>query len=256
MEQGRRRRQLDDPADIHDGDAMAHVLDDRKVVRNEQVGETEAFLKFEQQIDDLRLHRYIECGDRLVGNDQRRIERQCARNADPLALAARKRMREAVHISDRQLDEVEQGLAELEVAAASWRTLFPMMTLAQVYLHDARADRALAMVDEQLARVERTGARLAAPELHRLRGEAIRGRDPSAAAQAEACFRRAIEIARGRSVKWSELRSTVSLARQLRDTNRRDEARAMLAEIYNWFTEGFDTADLKDAKALLDELAT
>ena len=54
--------------------------------------------------------------------------------------------------------------------------------------------------------------------------------------------------------KGWELRATTSLARLLRDTNRRDEARATLAEIYNWFTEGFDTADLKDAKALLDEL--
>ena len=57
-----------------------------------------------------------------------------------------------------------------------------------------------------------------------------------------------------RSAKSLELRATSSLARLLRDTDRRDEARAMLAEIYNWFTEGFDTADLKDAKALLDEL--
>jgi predicted ATPase len=54
---------------------------------------------------------------------------------------------------------------------------------------------------------------------------------------------------------WWELRTTVSLTRLLRDTNRRDDARAMLTEIYNWFTEGFDTADLKDARALLDELA-
>jgi predicted ATPase len=56
-------------------------------------------------------------------------------------------------------------------------------------------------------------------------------------------------------VKWAELRSTVSLARLLRNTNRRDEARAMLAEIYNWFSEGFDTADLKDARVLLEELS-
>jgi predicted ATPase len=70
----------------------------------------------------------------------------------------------------------------------------------------------------------------------------------------EECFRRAIEIARGQSAKWWELRATVSLARLLRDTARRSEARAMLADIYNWFIEGFDTADLKDAKALLDEL--
>jgi predicted ATPase len=58
------------------------------------------------------------------------------------------------------------------------------------------------------------------------------------------------------SAKAWELRATMSLARLLRDNNRRDEVRAMLAEIYDWFTEGFDTADLKEAKSLLDELAT
>ena len=79
-------------------------------------------------------------------------------------------------------------------------------------------------------------------------------RDSSATAEAETCFRKAIDIARGQSAKWWELRATVSLARLLRDAGRRDEARAMLAEVYNWFTEGFDTADLKDAKALFDEL--
>ena len=71
---------------------------------------------------------------------------------------------------------------------------------------------------------------------------------------AEADFREAISIAQKMSAKAWELRATTSLARLLRKTRRRDEARTMLAEIYNWFTEGFDTADLKDAKALLDEL--
>jgi predicted ATPase len=80
-------------------------------------------------------------------------------------------------------------------------------------------------------------------------------RDSCATAEAEACFRKAIEIARVQSAKWWELRASVSLAQLLRDNNRRDEALAMLAEIYNWFTEGFDTADLKDAKALIEELA-
>jgi predicted ATPase len=93
-----------------------------------------------------------------------------------------------------------------------------------------------------------------AAELRRLQGEAILIRDSSATAQAEGCFRKAIEIARAQSAKWWELRATVSLARLLGDTNRSHEARTMLAEICNWFTEGFDTADLKDAKALLDEL--
>jgi predicted ATPase len=61
-------------------------------------------------------------------------------------------------------------------------------------------------------------------------------------------------VARAQEAKWWELRTTVSFARLLRDTNRGDEARAMLGEIYNWFTEGFDLPDLKEAKALLDQL--
>jgi len=72
---------------------------------------------------------------------------------------------------------------------------------------------------------------------------------------AELDFREAIGLARNMNAKAWELRATTSLARLLRDTGRRDAARAMLADIYNWFTEGFDTADLKDAQALLDELA-
>jgi predicted ATPase len=71
---------------------------------------------------------------------------------------------------------------------------------------------------------------------------------------AEADFREAIALAQKMGAKAWELRATMSLACLLRDTGRRDEAHTMLAEIYNWFTEGFDTADLKEAKALLDEL--
>jgi predicted ATPase len=72
---------------------------------------------------------------------------------------------------------------------------------------------------------------------------------------AEKDFREAIMVARNMGAKAWELRATTSLARLLRDTGFRDEAHAKLSEIYNWFTEGFDTADLKDAKALLDELS-
>ncbi len=73
-------------------------------------------------------------------------------------------------------------------------------------------------------------------------------------AESERCFRRALEIARGDEAKFEELQAATSLARLLRDQGRRDEARALLQPVYDWFTEGFDTADLKDAKALLDEL--
>jgi class 3 adenylate cyclase/tetratricopeptide (TPR) repeat protein len=155
-----------------------------------------------------------------------------------------------------ELGQTEQGLAELEAGGTSsiGVSLFRTESLIEVYLRMAGAEQAVNRLDEELSRFERSGAHLHEPELQRLKGEAILMRDSSATAEAEACFRKAIEIATGQSAKWWELRATVSLARLLRDTDRRDEARAMLAQIYNWFTEGFDTADLKDAKALLDEL--
>jgi predicted ATPase len=93
-------------------------------------------------------------------------------------------------------------------------------------------------------------------EMLRLKGELLLRQSDSNATEAQRYFERAIEIARQQRVKLWELRSAMSLARLLLDTGRRDEARAILADIYNWFTEGFDTADLRDAKALLEELGT
>ena len=80
-------------------------------------------------------------------------------------------------------------------------------------------------------------------------------RDSGATEQAEACFRTALRLAQVQEARWWELRIAASRARLLRDTRRRDEARSMLAEIYNWFTEGFDLPDLQEAKALVDELS-
>ena len=100
----------------------------------------------------------------------------------------------------------------------------------------------------------KTREQLSIPSLHHVKGELLLAQNPSDVAEAERCFRTAIEIARRQGARSAELRATMSLARLLAKQDRRDEARAMLAEIYNWFTEGFDTADLRDAKALLDEL--
>ena len=91
-------------------------------------------------------------------------------------------------------------------------------------------------------------------ESYRLKGEALLGAGAASAAQAQAYYEKAITVAREQKARSWELRATVSLARLLAKQGRRDEARTMLAEIYGWFTEGFDTADLKDAKSLLDEL--
>jgi class 3 adenylate cyclase/tetratricopeptide (TPR) repeat protein len=95
------------------------------------------------------------------------------------------------------------------------------------------------------------GERIWEAELFRLRGK-LKSADPMAA---EADFHRALKVARSQNARSLELRATTSLARTLKSTDRRDEARTMLAEIYNWFTEGFDTHDLKEAKSLLDDLS-
>jgi predicted ATPase len=106
-----------------------------------------------------------------------------------------------------------------------------------------------------MAAADEHGIRQYEAEAHRLKGELLLRRDHSKAAEAQSCFQRAIEIARKQSARSLELRAMTSLARLLPKQGRRDEARTMLAEIYDWFTEGFDTADLKEAKALLDELS-
>ncbi len=91
-------------------------------------------------------------------------------------------------------------------------------------------------------------------ELHRLKGVLLLSLSDGNGAEAEACFKQAIEIARGQSAKSFELRAAMGLARLWHGQGKRAEARDLLAPVYGWFTEGSDTADLKDAKALLDDL--
>ena len=92
------------------------------------------------------------------------------------------------------------------------------------------------------------------PEMFRLKGELLLLRD-EADPEAEVCFRRAIELAQSQDAKSSELRATMSLSRMLSEKDKQDQARNMLTEIYNWFTEGFEFPDLQDAKALLEDLS-
>ena len=127
--------------------------------------------------------------------------------------------------------------------------------LAEAYGEAGRLDDGLSALTEALAAAEEHEIRQYEAETHRLKGELLLKQDHSNVAEAQTCFQRAVEIARKQSAKSLELRATTSLARLLAKQGQRDEARTMLAEIYGWFTEGFDTADLKDAKALLDELS-
>src|SRR5262249_27875502 len=110
------------------------------------------------------------------------------------------------------------------------------------------------LADEIIRFAEEFGEHVTLSELWRAKGTICIAADHGRG-EAEMCFRRAVTIAKDQSARWSELRAAKNLAELLRETGRRDEAAPMLAEIYNWFTEGFNTADLKEAKALLDELS-
>jgi tetratricopeptide (TPR) repeat protein len=156
------------------------------------------------------------------------------------------------------LGQREEALSELlrwraeasETPVSPWT----IAGLAGFYLAASRPREGLETADEGLELIQRTGTRWMEAEMRRLKGELLLLSDHSAAPEAAQCFRDAIEVARRQSAKSWELRATMSLARLLAKQGRRAEAHTMLMEIHGWFTEGFDTADLKDAKALLDEL--
>jgi predicted ATPase len=127
--------------------------------------------------------------------------------------------------------------------------------LAHAHRKTGRPEEGLAEVAKLQALSETRSRHGLDAELFQLKGELLLMRDSGKIAEAEQCFRNAIETARRQSAKGLELPATTHLARLLARQDRRAEARAMLSEIYNWFTEGFDTADLKEAKALLDQLS-
>jgi predicted ATPase len=127
--------------------------------------------------------------------------------------------------------------------------------LAGLHLSTKNSGEALQALEEALARVDRLEERWFEPDLWRLKGEALVALSPERAAEAEACYQQALTVARHQDARLWELRAAMSLARLWRDQHKRAEAHDLLAPVYGWFTEGFDTADLKDAKALLGELA-
>jgi class 3 adenylate cyclase/predicted ATPase len=155
---------------------------------------------------------------------------------------------------------VEEGEAEIRRNLAIWQATGAefnrpqvLAWLAEALLKRRRTDEGFAVLAEALALVEKTGERLYEAEIRRLQAELLLQQGRSA--EAEAGFGQAIEVARQQSARSWELRATVSLSRLWQSQGRRQEARQLLAEIYGWFTEGFDTADLKEARALLEALA-
>jgi predicted ATPase len=127
--------------------------------------------------------------------------------------------------------------------------------LARAYTELGKFEDAWRCIGEAMTAVETTKEKWCEAEVHRVAGEiALKSPKPDAA-KAQAYFERALAVARAQQAKSWELRTATSLARLWRDQGKRDEARNLLAPVYNWFTEGFDTLDLKEAKALLDELS-
>jgi predicted ATPase len=130
--------------------------------------------------------------------------------------------------------------------------------LAEAYGKTGQVEKGLTALTEALAAVDSTGERWYEAELYRLKGQLrLQSQVPSPKSQveeAEACFLKAIEIARKQQAKSLELRAVMSLSRLWQQQGKKEEARQMLAGVYTWFTEGFDTKDLQEAKVLLAEL--
>jgi predicted ATPase len=144
--------------------------------------------------------------------------------------------------------QMRQGIATLQATGAETHRLYFLALLAEAYGKEGQAEEGLRVLAEALALAEKTGVgRFREAELHRLKGELLRRQTIPDAPQAEACFQQA------RS--W-ELRTALSLARLWQQQGKRAEARELLAPIYGWFTEGFDTPDLREAQALLEDLGT
>jgi predicted ATPase len=153
------------------------------------------------------------------------------------------------------IEQVREGLASLRAMGAYARRSYFLGLLGEVSLCAGECDKGLEAISEGLDLVRTNGERWWQAELHRLQGELLLTHRANSQTRACSCFERALDISRQQKARSLELRAAMSLARLWRDQGKRAEARDLLAPIYGWFTEGFDTADLMDARELLEELA-
>src|SRR5262249_54018268 len=185
------------------------------------------------------------------------------------------------------LAQLQEGWAALQATGAQMTQALFRATLAEAYGRAGQTEEGLAVLTEALESVDKLGDRVNEAELYRLKGELTlqsqvqgprlskKGRvgtahrngtvaeaatvgeaHPTRGEEAEPCFLKAVEIARKQQAKSLELRAVVSLSRLWQRQGKKKEAHERLAEVYNWCTEGFDTKDLQEAKALLDELGS
>jgi len=149
---------------------------------------------------------------------------------------------------------MSEALAEFRNTGAK-RLSFQLAILADAYRRLGRVEESLATLSEAISVVEETGERTWEPEIYRLKGETLKFGGKQDQTEAERCLTNAIELSRKQGAKWFELRASMSLSRYQFDLHSENEARENMTPIFEWFTEGFDTPDLVEAKALLDEMS-
>src|SRR5262249_43542881 len=156
----------------------------------------------------------------------------------------------------------EEAIVQIQQGLAAWRSIGGELSrgiylgfLAEAHGTLGEPEAGLAVLTEALTHVDTTGERSCEAELHRLKGVLLLQQNSDNQAEAESYFHHALDIARTQQAKSFELRTATSLARLWQHQGKRQDAYDLLAPVYGWFTEGFETADLIDAKALLDVLS-
>ena len=155
---------------------------------------------------------------------------------------------------DEGIELMCQGLGSGQAKGTGPSNAYFLYLLAEAHLQLGKARPGLERLAEALDEINRVGTRAFEPEMHRVQGELLRLFPNGDGARAEACFHKAIAMAQTQNARTLELRAATGLARLWHQQGKRAEARQLLAPIYGWFTEGFDTTDLQEAKALLEEL--
>lgn len=151
---------------------------------------------------------------------------------------------------------IREGLAGYLATGTRHQYGYYLGLLAEALNATGRREEALQALTEALDLATQNDEHYFESELYRLRGESLLKGGVASAPEAEPCFTQAIDIARQQNAKYLELRAVMSLARLWKDMNKTAQAHRLLEDVYGWFTEGFDTPDLKVAKALLDELSS
>jgi len=152
------------------------------------------------------------------------------------------------------IEQITQGLGAYRATGARTTQPYLLALLAEAYGTTGEPETGLTVVTEALTHADKNGERWYEPELYRLKGKLLLQQSSDNQAEAEFCFHHALDLARTQQAKSFELRVATNLAQLWQQQGKRQEAHDLLAPVYHWFTEGFDTADLKDAKALLHEL--